>query len=247
MMILCIYDCNAILELSINSNNEEDLNDSYYGFYKLLTKQGFQPKFHRLDNELSRKNEKWLTEKDVIIEIVQLYIHRRNAEEIEISTFKNHFIAVLCATHHDFPLCLWEDLIEQAVITVNLLRSSRIHPQLSANHSLIGAFDYTCTLLVPPGMRVIELMLSTMRGSWEACGKKGFYVSPATQHYRCCQIYMPSSRNIFVTDTIEYYNDDKFYINFLTLQEKLEASMTDLSENINNLKNNSINKIKIGE
>ena len=105
-----------------------------YTFYKL--------KFHQIDNELSKNNQKWLDQKEVGIEIVPPYNHRRNAAERAIRTFKNHFIAGLSTTHPEFPLHLWEDLIEQAVITINLLRSSRIHPQLSAYHSLMGMFDY---------------------------------------------------------------------------------------------------------
>ena len=87
-------------------------------------------------------------------------------------TFKHHFIAGLCEMHDDFPLYLWEDLLEQATITINLLRSSRQHPHLSAYHSLFGAFDFNRTPLAPPGIKIIALTPSTMRGAWEAHGKE---------------------------------------------------------------------------
>jgi hypothetical protein len=48
--------------------------------------------------------------------------HRRNAPERAICTFKNHFIAGHCSSiDKDFPLHLWDCLVEQAVITLNLL------------------------------------------------------------------------------------------------------------------------------
>jgi hypothetical protein len=46
--------------------------------------------------------------------------------------FKNHFIAGLCSTDRDFPLHLWDWLVHQATLTLNLMRGSRINPKLSA-------------------------------------------------------------------------------------------------------------------
>jgi hypothetical protein len=59
-------------------------------------------------------------------------IHRRNAAERAIRTFKNHFIAGLCGVDQYFPLHLWDRLLPQAILTLNLLRGSRINPKLSA-------------------------------------------------------------------------------------------------------------------
>jgi hypothetical protein len=50
--------------------------------------------------------------------------HCRNAAERAIQTFKNHFIAGLCSIDKDFPLHLWDRLVEQRFITLNLLRGS---------------------------------------------------------------------------------------------------------------------------
>ena len=66
-MILCACDCNAIMERSINSKTEEDMNEAHNYSCKLLTKKGFQPKFHRIDNELSKMNKAQLDNKNVSI------------------------------------------------------------------------------------------------------------------------------------------------------------------------------------
>ena len=53
----------------------------------------------------------------------------------------------------DFPLHQWDQLIEQAVITLNLLRPARINPSLSAYAYLFGNFNYAATPIAPPGMK----------------------------------------------------------------------------------------------
>ena len=64
--------------------------------------------------------------------------------------FKNHFIAGLCTTDPDFPLHLWDLLLPQAELTLNLLRGARVNPRLSAHEYLHGHYDYTATPTVPP-------------------------------------------------------------------------------------------------
>jgi len=44
-------------------------------------------------------------------------MHRRNAAERAIRTFKNHFIAILWSTDPEFPLRLWDRLLPQALTT----------------------------------------------------------------------------------------------------------------------------------
>ena len=68
--------------------------------------------------------------------------HRQNAAERSIRTFKNHFIAGLAACDPDFPGYLWNMLLEQAEITLNSVRASNLHPQLSAYATVNGNFDY---------------------------------------------------------------------------------------------------------
>jgi hypothetical protein len=88
----------------------------------------------------------------------QPQIHRRNWAERDIQTFKNHFISGLCSTHPDFPLNLWDKLLPQATLTLNLLRPSPINPKLSAYAQIHGAFNFDKTPLAPPGIKVHTLL-----------------------------------------------------------------------------------------
>jgi len=46
-----------------------------------------------------------------------------------------------------FPLYLWDKLLQQAELTLNLLRGSRMNPKLAAWEQLHGVFDYNATPL----------------------------------------------------------------------------------------------------
>ena len=74
----------------------------------------------------------------------------RNLAERAIQTLKDHLIAGLCSCDPKFPLHLWDKLIPQGLITLNLLRPSHTCPQLSAYAQIHGAFDYNQTPLAPP-------------------------------------------------------------------------------------------------
>ncbi len=59
-------------------------------------------------------------------------MHRRNRAERAIRTFKDHFLAILASVDPLFPPYLWDLLLPQAKLTLNLLRQSALKPQISA-------------------------------------------------------------------------------------------------------------------
>jgi hypothetical protein len=81
--------------------------------------------------------------------------HRRNTAERAIVTFKEHFVAGLSSVDPDFPMHLWDRLPSQAEITLNLLRISRLHPQLSTAAHFHGLIDHNKTVFSPPGCKII--------------------------------------------------------------------------------------------
>jgi hypothetical protein len=64
-----------------------------------------------------------------------------------IQTFKNHLIAGISNTNHNFTLNPWGNLLSQGLLTLNLLWCSMINPQLSAHAQVHGAFDRNMTPL----------------------------------------------------------------------------------------------------
>jgi hypothetical protein len=94
-------------------------------------------------------------EQQVDFQLAPPHVHCRNAAERAIRTFSNHFTSILCGTNPTFPLHLWDKLLPQCEMTLNLLRGSRINPKLSAYAQLHGAFDYNKTPLALPGTKVV--------------------------------------------------------------------------------------------
>ena len=88
-----------------------------------------------------------------------------------------------------FPLHQWDQLIDQAVITLNLLRPARINPALSAYAYLFCMFNYSATPLAPPGIKCQIHEKPNQRQSWGSHSIDGRYLGPALEHYRCFKVY----------------------------------------------------------
>ena len=102
------------------------------------------------------------------------------------------------------PLHLWCHLLPQAIITLNLLRPSKINPTLLSHAQLHGQFDFNATPFAPPGTIVIMHQNPTIRKSWAHQGKYGWYIDRSKDHYRCYNIYVPETRAVIQPDTVEF-------------------------------------------
>ena len=78
-------------------------------------------------------------------------MHLRKTAEQEVRTFKNHFIATLCTLDHNYPLYLWERLLPQVTMTLNMLRQYQLNPELSAYEQVDGNHNLERTPLEPLG------------------------------------------------------------------------------------------------
>ena len=101
-----------------------------------------------------------------------------------IQTFTDHLIAGITSCDPDFALHLWDRLLAQATLTLNLLRPSRINPRLSAEAQLNGAFDFNRTPLAPPGTKALIYESSSDRRTWAPHVVDSWYLGPAPEHYR---------------------------------------------------------------
>ena len=75
-------------------------------------------------------------------------------------------MSVLAGTAHDFPPSLWDILLPQAEITINLLRQSNETPNVSEYPHLSGPFDYKKMPLAPMGMSVKVHKKTDKIGTW---------------------------------------------------------------------------------
>jgi len=66
------------------------------------------------------------------LELVPPGCHHCNAAEVAISNFKAHFLSILAGVAGDFSPSLWDRLLPQTKITLNLLRQS------NASHNVLA-------------------------------------------------------------------------------------------------------------
>jgi hypothetical protein len=147
-------------------------------------------------------------------------MHRRNHAERAIRTFKDHFLAILAGVDKSFPPYLWDLLLPQAELTLNLLHQPTINSKISAweffngpfdfNPKILaweffnGPFDFNKTPLGPVGCCVLIHAKPTMRRSWDFRAKEGFYISPALNSYRCFKLVKMNTKSQVISDTVEF-------------------------------------------
>jgi hypothetical protein len=154
-MVCYVYEFNYVKVIPMKSRSASEWFKAYDTIHKELTVKGFKSKLQTLDNEASAALKNFFTANDVDYQLAPPHCHRRNAAERAIRTFKEHFVAGLSSVDPTFPLHLWDRLLLQAEITLNLLRTSRLHPQLSAAAHFHGLVDYNKTAFAPPGCKII--------------------------------------------------------------------------------------------
>jgi len=154
-MVMVKIDSNAILVEPINSRNNHKLARAYQVLITRLQQTWIVPKEHILDNKVSEAMKTIIKDEyKMAMELVPPGCHHRNAAEVAIRNFKAHFLSVLAGEAEDFPPALWDRLLPQTGITVNLLRQSNATPTVSAYAHLCGPFDYNKMPLTPMGCTV---------------------------------------------------------------------------------------------
>ena len=205
IMVAYHYDANCIYGVALKHRKSQTITDAWKKIHNLFTKSGVAPNTYVMDNEISAEMLNAMQENKVDYQLVPPHTHRRNLAERAIQTYKNHFKAGLATADPDFPLSEWDRLLEQANITINLLRASRANPKLSAYTFLFGNFDFTATPLAPPGTKVVVHKKSDQRRTWELNGELGWYIGPSMHHYRCVKCYFPRSKAVRDCDTVTFF------------------------------------------
>ena len=75
-------------------------------------------------------------------------IHCRNIAKRAIRTFKANFTSVLAGVDPTFPKFMWDNLLVQTELTMNLLRQATLNLSMSEWEYFNGAFEFTATPLI---------------------------------------------------------------------------------------------------
>ena len=170
-----------------------------------LRKNGMIVNLQILDNEVSTKFKHLITEElGINYQLVPPYIHRRNAAEQAIRTFKPHFLSILAGIVPNLPKFLWYHLFPQTEMTLNFLRKSTLDPTKSAWEFFNAAFDYAATPIGPLGCRIIIHKKPSVRNSWDIRWKDGWSLGCPLEHYRRQRVAPKDTKAVQVSDTLEY-------------------------------------------
>ena len=133
--VMYVYDYNCILTTSMKNRSDKDMIISFTSLTEDLKIRGIHPGFHFTDNEASTALKLNMRTMNIKYQLVPPSNHRAKIAKRVIQTFKNHFLAVLFYVDKDFHLQLWYRLLQQATISLNLIRQSRTLPHISLyNH-----------------------------------------------------------------------------------------------------------------
>jgi hypothetical protein len=225
----------VILATTMKSRLAPDLVAAYNKLHQQLLDGGVKPVLQRLDNEISRVLIKAIKDKGIDYQLASPHDHRLNPAERAIQTFKNHLISILHGSDSNFPAWLWWQIIPQVIITLNMLRRSRINPKMSAYTQIFGVFDYNRTPLAPIGTRTAVHQRTTQQGrtTFADHGVIGWSIGPAMNHYRHWTFYIPKTRGTRVSDTVVFL-PEKYTMPATASSDRATAAIEELTEALKN-------------
>jgi hypothetical protein len=166
-MVMVEIDSNAILVEPMKNRKDDEMIQAHNALLLQLKWAGIVPKKHVLDNEVSENMKNHICDTCKLdMESVPPGCHRRNAAKVAIHNFKAHFLSVFAGVANNFPPNLWDWLLPQTEITINLIQQSNATPNVSAYAHLSGPFDYNKMPLAPMGCEAQVHEKTNKRGTW---------------------------------------------------------------------------------
>jgi hypothetical protein len=129
---------------------------------------------------------------------------------------------------------LWDRILPQAVMTLNMLRTSRINPKLSAATHIFGQYDLNRAPMAHPGTRIIAHETPGRRRTWAPHGQDGWYIGPALEHYRCYTVCITKTRSNRIVETVDFF-PHKFTLPFPSSHDLATQATADLTHALLNL------------
>ena len=239
-----------IKSVAAAGDSSDDLIKAYDKLITFFTERGVVNEVIRIDNQTSADLQVYF---DKVAKITYNYVppgnHRTLHAERDIRTWKNHFIATRAGVDKSFPANLWDSLLDQVDLTLNLLRPCGLIQNTSAWEYVCGPYDYKKNPIGPAGAKVLVYENPNERETFADHGVEGFYVGTAWNHYRCFRVWIPSTRKFRTSDTLSWHTEDPFgllsnfstkdaltdAIDVLTVQLQLNPEAEQLRQGIDSL------------
>jgi hypothetical protein len=116
---------------------------------------------------------------------------------------------------------------------LNLLRTSRLHPQLSVAAHFHGLMDYNKTSFALPGCKIIAHEKPRKRRTWTPHGQHGYSLGPAMHHYLCQNVYISTTASERIVDTFEFFPHN-YQMPQLSSTDRLLMAAKDMTDALQN-------------
>ena len=199
------YHCNTnkILHATFANRKDKHRIAVYNSIMTRLAKSGHTVNRQILDNKFSAEYKRIIEEKwKATYQIVPPNVHHRNIAERAIFTFKAHFLSILAGVDPEFPKFMWDKLLDQTEITLNLLRQTTLNLRISAWEFFNVPFDFIETHLGPIGYKVIIHERTNTQKSWYQRGQEGYNIDPAIENYQYFSVIDKQTKELRVSDTV---------------------------------------------
>jgi hypothetical protein len=128
VMIAFHADGNLILQQAFKSKSDRHCIATYNA---IMSSQGLSVDLQIFGKETSVAYKEAITFKwHAKFQLVLPDMHCCNQAEQAICTFKDHFLAILAGIDSVFPPYLWDLLLPQAELTLNLLKQAMLNPRI---------------------------------------------------------------------------------------------------------------------
>ena len=115
-----------------------------------------------------------------------------------------------------FSFYLWDRLLPQVTMTLNMLRRSQLNPGLSAYEQVDGIQNFEQTPLAPLVCKVQIHEKPHKRITYAPHSVDGWYLGPAVHNYRCYTCYNIDIGGETTPDTIAFFPEFMKILNYCT-------------------------------
>jgi hypothetical protein len=205
IMVMVEIDSNTILVEPMKNRKDEKMIRAYNALLLRLKWASIVPKKHVLDNEVSENMKNHILDTCKLnMELVPPGCHKCNAAKVAIRNFKAHFLSFLAGVADDFPPNLWNWLLPQTEITINLIQQSNATPNVSAYVHLSGPFDYNEMPLAPMGCEAQVHEKTDKHGTWAYHSVNGWYLFTSPEHYHTHNCHIKHTKSKRLSNTVQF-------------------------------------------
>jgi hypothetical protein len=117
---------------------------------------------------------------------------------------QSHFLSVLAGVADNFLPSLWDRLLPQTKITINLIQKSNATPKVLAYAHLSGPFDYNKMPLAPMGSEAQVHEETDKCSTWAFHSVDGWYLFTSPKHYRTHNCHIKHTKSKQLSNTVQF-------------------------------------------